>query len=165
MIVVVGSRHDQVATRLVATWKSAALCSAEDLTRAGLAWEVQGRARRTWVVDGALVDDADVTGVFLRRSAVYPEELTSTHSDDRVYLAAEAHAFLVFVLASTRATVVNPVVDGGFGEEALRHERTVQAAAEGRIAIAPLTLASRTIARRRPSTSWATTPSEKRRRV
>ena len=60
-------------------------------------------------------------GVFVRRSAVYPEEFPSTHPDDRGYLAAEAHAFLVFVLADdARAAVANPVADGALGDDALR---------------------------------------------
>ncbi len=96
-----------------------------------------------WVVDGRVVPDRRVTGVFVRRSTVHADELTSTHSEDRAYLAAETHAFLVHVLSRTAAVVVNPVDDGGvFGEAALRPERWMQAAEEVGVVVAPLHVSS-----------------------
>jgi hypothetical protein len=142
MIVVVGSRHDEVATRLVERWPSAALCSAEDLTTEGWVWSSDKADQRRWIVDGRSVVDGDVDGVFLRRSGVHPEELVGIHPDDREYMAAEIRAFLVLVLATTGAVVVNPVAHGGLGDEVLRPERWIAAAAERGIAIAPLHLAS-----------------------
>jgi hypothetical protein len=154
MIVVVGSRHDPVARGLVAGWRGAALSSAEDLVRPGWAWSAAAPVARTWVVEGNPVSDAEVTGVFVRRSAVYPEELTTTHPDDRRYLAAEATAFLGFVLATTSARVSNPVVDGAFGEEAVRPERWMAAAAGARIAVRPVRVRSEGRAPRRPHPAW-----------
>ncbi|MCP4327228.1 MAG: hypothetical protein GY791_02165 [Alphaproteobacteria bacterium] len=123
MIVVVGSRHDTVATGLVASWPDARLCAAEDLVRPGWRWHV-GRAEvPLWVVDGRIVPDDHVSGVFVRRSTVYPEELVTTHTDDRKFLATECRAFLALILSATGARVVNPVFDGAFGGEALRPER------------------------------------------
>jgi hypothetical protein len=142
MIVVVGSRHDEVATRLVERWPSAALCSAEDLTTEGWIWSPETPEQRRWVVSGRLVVDHDVSGVFLRRSGVHPEEFLGIHPDDREYMAAEIRAFLVLVLATTGAVVVNPVGPGGLGDEVLRPERWIAAAAERGIANAPLHLAS-----------------------
>jgi len=142
MIVVLGSRHDPVAAALVASWPGAALCSAEDLTLPGWVWRSPARGAPRWVVGGSVIDDDEVSGVFVRRSTVYPEELLSTHRDDRAYLAAEAHAFLVFVLATTRARVANPVVDGNLGEESLRAERWGEAAHELGLPVAPLRVAS-----------------------
>ena len=129
MIVVVGSRHDNVAQSLVDALPGAALCSAEDLTRPGWAWPVASPEGRRWVVDGRVVEDREVTGVLVRRSGVYPEELLGTHPDDREYLAAEATAFLVFVLSRTGARVANPVADGALGDEAIRPERWMPLAA------------------------------------
>jgi hypothetical protein len=103
-----------------------------------------------WVVAGRVIADDAVSGVFVRRSTVYPEELLSTHADDRAYLASEAHAFLVFVLATTRALVANPVVDGSLGEESLRAERWIEAADEIGLAVAPLRMASDRVSTR----SW-----------
>ena len=142
MIVVVGSRHDPVAMSLAARWPRAVLCSAEDLVRPGWVWRSGKRAVRQWVVNSQPVRDDEVTGVFVRRSSVYAEELLTTHRDDRVFLAAENHAFLTFVLATTAARVVNPVVDGAFGEEALRPERWIAAAADAGLAIHPLRVRS-----------------------
>lgn len=142
MIVVIGSRHDSVATALVDAWPDAALCSAEDLTQPGWMWRPDSPPSPRWVINANVVDDEDITGVFVRRSAVYPEELLSTHPDDRSYLAAEAHAFLVFVLAATRAAVANPVADGALGDEAIRPERWIPAAVGAGLSVAPLRLTS-----------------------
>jgi hypothetical protein len=150
VIVVVGSRHDRVATELVAAWK-ATLCSAEDLVSPGWVWPPRGGGR-IWRAGGACVDDRDVSGVFVRRSAVYAEELTAIHPDDRAYVAAESHAFLSLVLATTAARVCNPVVGGAFGDEALGLDRLVPAAATRGVAIRPLRLSSESRARPQPST-------------
>jgi hypothetical protein len=148
VIVVLGSRHDRVAAALVDAWPSAALCSAEDLTRPGWAWRSGTTGPSTWVVDGDVVDDERITGVFVRRSAVYPEEFVTTHPDDRTYLAAEAHAFLVFVLASTNAVVVNPVIDAVFGEQLVRPERWMPLAPAAGLRVAPLRLSHARLRRR-----------------
>lgn len=144
MIVVLASHHDKVATDLVARWPSAALCSADDLTRRGWAWPgAANGSSATWVISGEIVTDECVTGVFVRRSTVYAEELTRTHPDDRVYLAEETHAFLAYVLSRTTARVVNPVDDGGtYGEAVLRPERWMQAAIESGVAVAPVRVRS-----------------------
>jgi hypothetical protein len=149
LIVVLGSRHDPVAAALVKAWPDAKLCSAEDITRPGWVWRPGAPQPPRWVVDGKLVSDDDISGVFVRRSAVYPEELLSTHPDDRSYLAAEAQAFLIFVLATTRALVANPVDDGALGEEAIRPERWIPAAKEAGLSIAPLRLTSSRLKPRR----------------
>src|SRR5215510_4696081 len=138
MIVVVGSRHDSVATNLVALWPQAALCSAEDLVSPGWVWFQGKSGLHTWIVDTKPVRDEDVTGVFLRRSAVYAEELVTTHPADRHFLAAETNAFLTFVLATTLARVINPVNDGAFGEDVLRPERWLATASEIGMAVRPM---------------------------
>ena len=142
MIVVVGSRHDSVATDLVALWPNAALCSAEDLVHAGWVWHQAQPASRIWVVDSRPVSDDDVTGVFIRRATVYPQELRTIHPDDRNFLASECHAFLTFVLATTSARVVNPVNEGTFGEHALRPYRWTTAASKLGISVRPLRVTS-----------------------
>src|SRR5262245_60155267 len=123
MILILGSRHDLVARELASSWNGAALSTAEDLTQPGWSLPPGERESQTWVAGGKRVEDSAVTGIFLRRSAVYAEELQSTHPDDRAYLAAESHAFLVAMLARTRARVANPVCDGSMGEETLRPDR------------------------------------------
>jgi hypothetical protein len=142
MIVIVGSRQDAVAAGLLEAWPDTLLCSAQDLTRTGWSWGVPQGTDARWVIDGRVVPDSNVSGVFVRRSTVYPEELLSTHPDDRRYLAAEAHAFLVFILAASRARVVNPVFDGAYGDEAMQPERWTSVARQLGITVAPLRLAS-----------------------
>ena len=83
MIVVVGRRHDRDACGVVAAWPDARLLSAEDLTSVGWEWAGTGDPT-TWVVDGDRVADEEVSGVFVRRSTVYPDELGHVHPDDRV---------------------------------------------------------------------------------
>jgi hypothetical protein len=143
MIVIVGSRHDAVAAALVRAWPGAALCSAEDLTRPGWLWRTSSTISSRWVVDGKVVADEEISGVFIRRSTVYSEEFLSTHPDDRSYLAAESHAFLIFVLSKTRAVVANPVAEGAIGDEALRPERWMRSVADAGLSVAPLRLTSR----------------------
>ena len=125
---------------MVEALPAAALCSAEDLTRPGWVWPLASPESPRWVVDGRPVPDEDVTGVFLRRTYVYPEEFITTHPDDREYLAAEATAFLIFVLSRTRATVVNAVADGALADDRLRPEQWMYAATDLGMAILPLRL-------------------------
>ena len=144
LIIVVGSRHDPVAVSLAASWPNAALLSAEDLTSEGWTWTGDGGAQR-WVVAGRTLDDSSVSGVFVRRSAVLPAELTHVHPDDRAYLAAETQAFLIAMLGSTAATVVNPVGDGAMGDELIRPEQWMVAAAAVGLSVRPLTLTRRAL--------------------
>lgn len=141
MIVVLGSCHDPVARHLVSAWPNAALCSAEDLTRSGWVLSSDDAATPRWVIDGTCVADSEITGVFIRRSTVYPEELLTTHPADRGYLAAETHAFLIAMLCASRALVANPVRDGGMGDDTLRPERWIAAALDLNLPIAPLRVA------------------------
>jgi hypothetical protein len=140
VIVVLGSRHDPIARSIVDALPNAVLCSADDLTLPGWEWWLGSSGENHWVAGGARIADAEVTGVLVRRTCVYPEELTRTHADDREYLAAETTAFLSFVLSHTGARVVNPVADGAFGEEAIRVERWMQEAREIPLEVAPLRL-------------------------
>jgi hypothetical protein len=138
VIVVVGSRHDPVARGLVEALPSALLCGADDLTRSGWVWPLGSPEDACWVVEGRVVPDREVTGVWVRRNYVYPEELVGTHPDDREYLAAEATAFLVFVLSRTGARVVNPVGDGALGDDIVRPERWMPVAAAAGVPVRPL---------------------------
>jgi hypothetical protein len=135
-----GSRYDPVAAALVEALPGAALCGADDLTRAGWRWPLACGGPRRWVIEGTIVDDREVTGVLVRRTWVHPEELVHTHGDDREYLAAETLAFLTFVLAQTGARVVNPAQGGAIGEEIFRLERWLPAAVRVGLAIRPLRL-------------------------
>jgi hypothetical protein len=140
VIVVVGSRHDPLARSMVEALPAAALCGAEDLTRPGWVWPLASSEPARWIVDGAVVDDREVTGVFVRRTHVYPEELVGTHPDDREYLAAESTAFLVFALSRTGARVVNPVAGGALGDDAIPPTRWMRIAADLGLSVAHVRL-------------------------
>jgi hypothetical protein len=142
MIVILGSRYDAVAEALVRAWPHAALCSAEDLLRPGWCYHPGSADGLRWVVDGSVVPDPEVTGVYVCRNAVHAEELMQVHPDDRAYLAAETHALLVALLASTQARVVNPVFEGVFGHDTLRPERWMRLAAGLGINVCPRRVSS-----------------------
>lgn len=122
MIVILGSQHDPVAVWLAKSWAGAELCTVVDLVSPGWSWQVAVKDQPTWVISGKIVPDKEVTGIFVLRSAVLPEELTTIHQDDRVFLSSELRAFITFLLASTRALVVNPIVNHTFGEDIMRRE-------------------------------------------
>lgn len=156
MIIVLGARHDPVATTLVAAWQGATLCSAEDLCAPGWVWPLAGNdGARRWVVQGRAVADSAVRGVFVARSAVHAAELHATHPRDRAYLAAELTAFVTHLLASTAARVSTPVVDGAFGDATLRPERWMPLAARFGLAPAALRLQS---AARTAAPTWKAWP-------
>lgn len=142
MIIVVGSHHDSIAVELARAWPSAGLLSADDLVSPGWVWSGDGALQR-WVVGGQVVDDRAVTGVFLRRSTVLPEELLRIHPDDRGYLAAETQALLIAMLGSSSATIVNPVGDGALGEEVVGPEIWLTTAASQGLRVSPIRLTSR----------------------
>ncbi len=148
MIIVLGSRHDPAAVGLVEAWHGAALCSAEDLGRPG--WRLRSGCTKDlrWVVDGRVVPDRDITGVCVRRTTVYPEELSAVHAADRAYAAAECTALLVALLAATRARVVNPVREGALADAALRPERWLQMAGRLGIPVRPVRASSHSPGRR-----------------
>lgn len=138
MIVIVGSRYDRVAASWAATWPGAVLCGAEDLTRPGWVWALDPAGTRCWIADGKALPDNEVSAVIVRRSAVYAQELRHVHPDDRAFLAAEAHAFLIYVLGTSQAKVVNTVGDGALGDDALRPEHWMPAAERAGLPVAPL---------------------------
>jgi hypothetical protein len=153
VIVVVGSRHDSVSRSLATMLPGGALCGADDLTRPGWCWPLESPETARWVVEGKIVDDGEVSDVLVRRTYVYPEELFETHPDDREYLAAEATAFLVFVLSRTCGRVVNPVADGAVGDGAVRPERWTAAAVRFGMKVAPIRMRSTGRVRLPPRTS------------
>lgn len=138
MVIVVGSRHDRVAGQLVAEWPGSALCTAEDLFQAGWVLRPTRPEKNRWVVGGRVVPDTDVSGILVRRSSVYPEELVGVDPADRTYLAAEGTALLIAMLGGSSARVVNPVTDGGIGSTVWRPERWLQFAGSLGLPVRPL---------------------------
>jgi hypothetical protein len=109
VIIVVASAHDPRARDLVAHWGSqcATLLAAEDLSRAGWAFEVPTSPNGRCVAGRQIIPDAAITGVLTLRPRIFPEELAHIASADRAYVAAEMTAVLHAWLAARACPVVN----------------------------------------------------------
>ena len=95
-----------VAAALVESRPGAALCSAEDPTRPGWAWRSGRRPAAAWCrsTDESSPTTTTSAGVFVRRSAVYPEELSSTRRRrPRSIWRRKPTPSSCLVLATTRA--------------------------------------------------------------
>jgi len=154
LIVILGSQYDPVAVGLAKSWADAELCTAEDLVSPGWSWQVAENDQPTWVISGNTVPDKDVTGVFVLRSAVLPDELATIHQDDRVFMSSELRAFITFLLASTRALVVNPIVNHTFGEDSLRREWWVTFAKKADVPVYRKRITHLLNARPLPGVAW-----------
>jgi hypothetical protein len=110
MIVVLASRRDREAHRLVGAWSAqdVRLLTPDDLSVPG--WRVNstdpGAGRL--VVAGEVVDQANVSGVVTRLMTVTPDELIRIQEPDRVYAAREMTAFLAFWISTLTCPMLNP---------------------------------------------------------
>ena len=131
MIVVVASRRDGAAERLVASWglESSALLRAEDLSAQG--WRVEyppGNSGQA-VVSGRVLPEDAVRGVLVRLPVVTEDEIPRISQEDRAYVAAEMTAFLVAWLSSLACPVLNRPCPTNLLGPNLRNEQWVQMAA------------------------------------
>lgn len=109
MLIIVGGAEDAEAKEAVAILGPgrAALMTARDLSRPG--WHLAGIPLQAGTVVAArerLPTDA-ITGVLVRRMAVYPQELTHVTEGDRDYVASEMTAALTWWLGATPVPVLN----------------------------------------------------------
>lgn len=109
MLAVLASRLDSAARELVSAWSSAGavLASAEDLSTSGWTFCTGDPGGGTAVIGGERVPVRELRAVLTRRPAVLAEELVWIAPEDRVYVAAEANAFLVAWLDALPCLVVN----------------------------------------------------------
>lgn len=109
MLVVVASRHDEVAQALVSRWKAsdARLLTCEDLSGAGWRYGPGAPDLSTAVVGGRRVRCREITGVLTRLAGVPVSDLGHIASADRAYVAAEMTAFLMAWLSGLKCSVVN----------------------------------------------------------
>ena len=138
MLVVVASRHDAGARRLVDGWPAAAgLLSCEDLSTAGWRYRVGDPAGGTAVVDGRVVPVREIQGVLTRRPAVLEQELAYVAAPDRAYVAAETNAFLDAWLAALACPVLSRPTPLCLSGPGWRPEQWVRAAAAVGIPVRP----------------------------
>lgn len=118
MLLIVGGGNDTEARSAVAHLNArpgpqrAALLDAADLSRQG--WRLLAKDPRggSIVADGKVLPVSDLTGVLVRRLAVYPEELHHVHADDRAYVASEMTALLAWWLRVVAVPVLNRPAGG-----------------------------------------------------
>jgi hypothetical protein len=118
MLLIIGGGNDAEARSAVAHLNArpgprrAALLDAADLSSEG--WRLLAKDPRggSIVADGEVLPVCDVTGVLVRRLAVYPEELQHVHADDRAYVASEMTALLAWWLRVVPVPVLNRPAGG-----------------------------------------------------
>lgn len=110
MIVVLASRYDAAAARLVERWAAhdAVLMTTDDLAAPGWRWTFGADVPSgSFESGGTLVTRDRIRGVLTRLPGVHAQELPFIAERDREYVAQEMHAFLLAWLTSLPCKVVN----------------------------------------------------------
>ncbi len=109
MLLIVGGERDGEAQAAVGLLghDRALLLHARDLSAPGWDQPVDRPADGWLVASGRRIRSEQLTGVLVRRMAVYPQELDHVHADDREYVATELTALLTWWLHSVPVPVVN----------------------------------------------------------
>jgi hypothetical protein len=130
LIVVLGSRYDATAQRLVERWAEhdARLLTCEDLSTAGWHYHLADRSTATAVIGGRKISVDEIQGVLTRLPWVTGQELVSIDPADRGYVAAEMSAFLVFWLSELDCRVLNRPTPGTLNGPCWHREQWMMAA-------------------------------------
>ena len=121
MLIVVGGARDAQIDRLIRRLgpDRAVRMDVTDLSATGWRLGTDDRGDGVVVAGGRPLPVAQVSGVLVRRLAIYPQELTHVHEDDRAYVAAELTAMLMWWLTVLEVPVLNRpargVLCGPFG--------------------------------------------------
>jgi hypothetical protein len=131
LIIVLGSRYDTTAQRLVERWAAygACLLTCADLSVAGWVYHLADRSIATAVIGGRKVVLEEIRGVVTRLPWVTEHELVSIASADRAYVAAEMSAFLAFWLSELNCPVLNRPTPGSLNGPSWRREQWIFTAA------------------------------------
>lgn len=110
MIVVLASRLDERAVELVKRWAvhDARLMTCADLSQPGWRYYPDAPNDSCVSIDGRSFRLAKIQGVLVSLPAVIESELPHIVAEDRSYVAAEMHAFLVAWLSDAACPVINP---------------------------------------------------------
>jgi hypothetical protein len=146
VIVIFASRFDKSASSLAERWKNydASLLTCDDLSVTGWRHFLNAEDADSAVVNGQIVDIADIDAVLIRWPGVFAQELVQIAAHDRDYVANEMMAFLVSWLSSLTCPVINKPTPVNLSGPAWRLEQWTHAAA--RLAI-PVKTARRHVAR------------------
>jgi hypothetical protein len=109
MLLILASRHDPHAVRLVRRWRRAAahLLTCADFSRPGWEFHSGEPNRGRLVVHGRRRWARDVRGVLVRLPVVTAADLPHIDAEDREYVAAELMALLVAFLCELPCPVIN----------------------------------------------------------
>ena len=130
MIVVLASRYDAAARRLVECWAEhdVRLLTSEDLSVVGWRYDLADDASATAAIGSRKVRVAEIRGVVTRLPWVTEHELVSIVPADRAYVAAELSAFLMFWLTELHCRVLNRPKPGTLNGPCWRREQWIMAA-------------------------------------
>jgi hypothetical protein len=108
MLVILASDLDETAVELTHRWArhEAVMLTPRDLSTPGWSFDPLGSTSSA-VAGGERISSRDIRAVYIRRSAVFAEELVWIAAEDRHYAAAEMTAFLLAWLSSLPVPVVN----------------------------------------------------------
>jgi hypothetical protein len=109
MLLILASRHDEVARTLAARWSAddAALLTPRGLSVAGWRHHLDSPADSAAVIDGRAVPVEELTGVLTRLWCVGVQDLPHIVPQDREYVSIEMSAFLTSWLSSLKCPVLN----------------------------------------------------------
>jgi hypothetical protein len=129
LIVVLASRYDTAAQRLVERWADhdARLLTCDDLSVAGWHHHLADRSTAAAVIGGRQVRVEKIRGVVTRLPWVTEQELASIDPTDRAYVATEMSAFLTFWLSDLNCRVLNQPSPGTLNGPCWRREQWMMA--------------------------------------
>jgi hypothetical protein len=109
MLVLLASRHDEMAHALAARWSAegAALLTPRGLSVGGWRHHLGSPSDSAAVIDGRPVPVEELTGVLTRLWCVGVQDLPHIVPPDREYVSIEMSAFLVSWLTSLKCPVLN----------------------------------------------------------
>jgi hypothetical protein len=139
ILVVIASAWDEAARSLVERWspRAARLLTPSDLSLPGWRHRVGSVSASTAIVSGEPIAASAIGGVYTRLPGVYEHELLQIAPEDRAYVAAEMHAFLVSWLTELPCPVVNRPTPVCLAGPAWRHEQWIHVADRVGIRVAP----------------------------
>ena len=123
MLLVLASKWDEQAAEFVRSCEDTRLLTPDDLSVAGWKFRSSCPEEGVTVAAGECIPTKEITGVYTKLPCVMPHELLQIAPNERDYVAAEMHAFLVAWLSTLRCPVVNRPTPGYLAGPAWGPER------------------------------------------
>ena len=136
MLLVLASRWDEQASEFGRSCDDVRLLTPDDLSTDGWAFQPSAPDSDYVVADGKRIPKKEITGVFTRLPCVMAHELLQIAPQERDYVAAEMHAFLVAWLSTLTCPVVNRHTPGFLSGPAWGREKWISEAAKQSIPVA-----------------------------